>query len=160
MGVRPRHRYLNLRNAIYSDHNEFHYQILEFCLQFRNSIASPAISHPPLLPYSRMETPQPMLLFTALSQPSLLVYGTSLAQVSLHMNVAIPSLLVGLEFRVASFTFLDDATTLHFLIGLHRVPRRTICTAQSVKLCDDPQITHLCMLAEAYVQCVQEPLKI
>lgn len=107
-----------------------------------------------------MNTPQLMLLFTALSQPSLLVYGTSLARVTLHIDVAIPSLLVGLECRVASFTFLDDATTMYFLIGLHRVPRRMIWTAQSVKLYDDPQITHLCVLTEAYVKCVQEPLKI
>ena len=127
---------------------------------FRDSVASPAISHPPLLPYSRMKAPQPMLLFTALSQPSLLVYGISLAQVSLHIDVAILSLLVGFECRVASFTYLDDATTMHFFIGLHRVLRRTIRIAQSVKLYDDPQITHLCVLAEAYIQCVQEPLKI
>ena len=70
---------------------------------FRDSVASPAISHPPLLPYSRMKAPQPMLLFTALSQPSLLVFGTSLAQVSLHTDVARLSFLVGFECRVASF---------------------------------------------------------
>ena len=74
--------------------------------------------------------------------------------------MAYASLLERIKRRVASLTSLGYAATMRFLIGIHRVLGRTTWIAKSINICCDPQITHLRMLAEVYVQCVQEPLKI